>query len=295
MIVLGDGRDAHPRDAHRDRPRRDRGLRFDRKRDAKCQWLQVRRRHRRRAGALGDLLDEGEAARKGVPAAQRRGTVRALRQGRGERGGGGEEESRRHRADETQRPRRRRRLQVSVLQARRRALGGRQVHHGAGAERQRDDSLRPLRRPGRASGARREGAVLGRVRSLESDRLRAQRLQRAPGRHDLLRHRGAGLRARRHRDDAEAEVAGLQDQPRPEAVGQGAWVRGLLRALGRPRVHQRLLARGEHVPLLQRRRRPWQHPDRRQRALQARREGVSRLQPDQLRRQERYLPLDSLG
>ena len=41
----------------------------------------------------------------------------------------------------------------------------------------------------------------------------------------------------------------LQDQPRPEAVDQGARLDRLLRALGRPRVHQRLLARGEHFPL----------------------------------------------
>ena len=54
-----------------------------------------------------------------------------------------------------------------------------------------DDPLRAHRRPGRLAAARHDDPVLEQLRGLEADQEREQQLQRADGRHDLLRHRGA--------------------------------------------------------------------------------------------------------
>ena len=51
-----------------------------------------------------------------------------------------------------------------------------------------------------------------------------------------------------------AEVGGLQDEPGDEAVGEGARLGRLLRALGRPRVHQRLRPGRGHLPARRRHR-----------------------------------------
>ena len=147
------------------------------------------------------------------------------------------------------------RVQVPLLQQGRRAQRHGHVHDRARRQVEPDDPLRALRRPGRAPDTRRNDPVLEQLRDLEADPQAGQRLQRDDGRHDLLRHRGAGVRAQRRRAVGEAEVGGLQDQPGDEAVDEGPRRSGLLRALGRPRVRQRLLARGELVPALGRRRR----------------------------------------
>ena len=57
---------------------------------------------------------------------------------------------------------------------------------------------------------RRDDAVLERLRRLETDRPGTERFQRAHGRHDLFRHRGPGLHARRRRADQAAEVGGYK-------------------------------------------------------------------------------------
>ena len=126
---------------------------------------------------------------------------------------------------------------------------GRPLRHRPGRQPGEDDPLLDHRRPGRFAAAGDENALLERLRGPAEDQAREQQLQRSDGRHDLLRLRGArSRRRRRQRDHGSREVRQVPAQSRPEAVGRPARRDLLLRALGRPRVHQRLRPLRERLP-----------------------------------------------
>ena len=175
---------------------------------------------------------------------------------------------------------------VPLRRQARQAQRCRHLQDRAEAEAERHHQVRLERRSGLQPRARQDHAVLEQRRGAGPHEGGAQPLQRDARRHDLLGQRGARA-AQPDRAEREAEVGQVQGQPGQQEPPGAAPLGGLLLALGRPRVRERLLA-GREL-LRQQRERERSH------ALQPRPEGVPRLRAGELEQAQRPLPDRSLG